>query len=86
MLPTVALLNKVRALHAQGINMVGEVEEEDEFLKMNESVIHVFDIDIEKILDQYKNQEQSKETKQGKDKEEELLEQEDLNEDIFDTD
>ena len=57
MVHTVVLPKEVIVLHAQGINMVSEIcdDEEEEFLRINNSVIPVFDIDVEKILEQYKS-------------------------------
>ena len=53
MVPNATLPKQARALYAQGINMVQEVDdgEEDAFLKANGSVVLVFDIDVVKILE-----------------------------------
>lgn len=58
MVPNATLPIEARALYAQGINMVKEVDddEEDAFLKVNESVVPVFDIDVVRILEHYKVQ------------------------------
>ena len=56
MIPIVKLPKHARALYAQGINMVEEIEddEEDAFMQVNESVILVFEIDVARIVDEYK--------------------------------
>ena len=56
MIPSVKLPKHARALYAQGINMVEEIEddEEDAFMQVNESVIPVFEIDVARIVDEYK--------------------------------
>ncbi|MCO5595853.1 hypothetical protein L7F22_049904 [Adiantum nelumboides] len=62
MVPTAVLPVYARALHAEPISAAHGIEddEEDEFLQANESVIPVYDIDVVKIVEQYKS------TKQGK--------------------
>ena len=55
--PTGLLPQSARALYAQGINMVEELrdDEEEEFLRINQSVVLVFDIDVERIIEQYRD-------------------------------
>ncbi|MCO5558613.1 hypothetical protein L7F22_012199 [Adiantum nelumboides] len=62
MVPTAVLPVYARALHAEPISAAHGIEddEEEEFLQANESVIPVYDIDVVKIVEQYKSSKQGK--------------------------
>ena len=88
MVSTEILPKIARALCAQGINMVDEIgdDKEDEFLKVNNSVVLVFEIDVEKIVDQYKSkrkhdslvqQEETMEEQEKEQQEESLMSEQD---------
>ena len=53
----VVLPREARALHALPLKMAVEIEDDEEeaFLKVNESLVLVFDIDAVKIVEQYKS-------------------------------
>ncbi|MCO5615024.1 hypothetical protein L7F22_069312 [Adiantum nelumboides] len=62
MVPIAVLPVYARALHAEPISAAHGIEddEEEEFLQANESVIRVYDIDVVKIVEQYKSSKQGK--------------------------
>lgn len=69
MVLTTVLLVHARALHAEPINIANSVEDDEEeaFLQANESVIPVYDIDIVKIVEQYKADNQGEYDQQKED-------------------
>lgn len=88
MVPTVVLPKHARALYAQGINMVEQVgdDEEEDFLRTNESVIPVYDIDVEKIIDQYKLKKHSDVVPEQEYKGQEEVDQDELEQEISEQD
>ena len=78
MVPTEVLPRNARALYAQGINMVEELadDEEDEFLKVNSSVIPVFEINVANIVEQYKSKRKQNTTAEQQDQQNTSAEQE----------
>ena len=81
MVPNATLPREARALYAQGINMVKEVDddEEDAFLKVNESIVPIFYIDVERILEQYKEQKKLEASQQQSERKRGDLEEKDMN-------
>ena len=58
---------------------VDDDEEEDAFLKVNESIVPVSDIDVERILEQYKEQKKPEASQQQSERKKGDLEDEDIN-------
>ena len=61
MVPTTLLPVHARALHEEPINAANSIEDDEEeaFLQANESVVLVFDIDVVRIVEQYRADKQT---------------------------